>query len=217
MADCSGPKLIIFDMDGTLADTSPGIFDSIRHVAKEMGFKIPTDEELMQSSTGRLGDDFKGLWGINQETVNKALMMFAQYYEETGYLKSALYPGMKELLMDLRNAGHILSVATMKLEDCAIDQAKTWGISDLFDSINGADLFGKLTKTDLMERSMMSAQASPHESVMIGDTGNDLAGALNCGMRFIAVTYGFGFTREYCVSKGIEFAENSDGLRKLLL
>lgn len=217
MSDSQRPKLVIFDMDGTLADTSPGIFDSMRHVAKVMGFRIPTDDELMQSSTGRLGDDFQGLWGIDQETANKALMVFAEYYESTGYLKSALYPGMMDLLKDLHAEGCLLSVATMKLQDCAETQAEVWGIRDLFDSINGADLFGRLTKTDLMENAMRSAEAAPEECVMIGDTGNDLAGALNCDVRFIAVTYGFGFTREYCVSNGIEFAENSDGLRRLLL
>lgn len=211
------PKLLIFDMDGTLADTSTGIFESIRQVARTLGLRVPSDEELMQTSSGRLGDDFQKLWGIDDEQADRALKIFGEYYEREGHLKSSLYPGMKELLKDLEANGYKLAVATMKLDECAKKQAKVWGISEVFDSINGADLFGRMSKADLIENSMLHADATPDQTVMIGDTGNDLAGAKGCDMRFIAVTYGFGFTREICEEKGFVFAENTNDLRKLLL
>ncbi len=209
--------LVIFDMDGTIADTSPGIFDTIRLVAKQMGYRVPTDEELRQKSSGRLNEDFEGLFDIDKDTANEALMLFGRLYEEHGQMNCAPYPGIKQLISDIRDAGMKLSVATMKLQDTSEIQLESWGLLDFFDSVNGSNMFVPATKTDLIQNAMNHAGITKERTLMIGDTGNDLTGAMNCGTDFVAVTYGFGFTREVCESKGLKFACDADGLRRLIL
>ena len=209
--------LVIFDMDGTIADTSPGIFDTIKLVAKQMGFRIPTDEELRQKSSGRLNEDFEGLFEIDKDTANEALMLFGRLYEEHGQMNCAPYPGLKQLISDIHDAGIKLSVATMKLQDTSEIQLQDWGMLDYFDSVNGVSMFVQTSKTDLIENAMNHAGVPKERTLMIGDTGNDLTGAMNCGTDFIAVTYGFGFTREVCESKGLKFAGDADGLRRQIL
>ncbi len=209
--------LVIFDMDGTIADTSPGIFDTIKLVAKQMGYRVPTDEELRQKSSGRLNEDFEGLFDIDKDTANEALMLFGRLYEEHGQMNCAPYPGIKQLISDIRDAGMKLSVATMKLQDTSEIQLDSWRLLDFFDSVNGSNMFVPATKTDLIQNAMNHAGITKERTLMIGDTGNDLTGAMNCGTDFIAVTYGFGFTREVCESKGLKFACDADGLRRLIL
>ena len=118
------PELIILDMDGTLADTSPGILESYRYVADWLGRDRPDDEEMFSRMGGSLHENISRIYGLDAEETQRAVDAYRDYYGREGYLQSVLYPGMLELLEYARSKEIPVSIATMKLEEIAVNQVR---------------------------------------------------------------------------------------------
>lgn len=208
-------RLVIFDMDGTLADTSPGILESYRYVADALGRPRPDDEEMYSRMGGSLHENIARIYDLEGEDVQRAVDAYREFYGREGFLMSVLYPGMPELLDSLRERGIMLSVATMKVQEYAELQVEHWGLQGMFQSVNGSDALGTLSKTDMIDRALYSADVSPEEAVMVGDTTNDLLGAKNSGVPFVGVTYGYGLTEGMCEGLGVPHADSPAGILRL--
>ena len=202
-------ELVIFDMDGTRANTAPGIISSFLHGAHELGIPEPPKEALYAVRGGSLIDDMVKLYGISRDEAIGASRIFKEYYGREGYLEAVLFPGMQETLDKIRDIGIPMGVATMKPDEYAKQLATHWGLDDYFVDVCGADALGMLTKSDLIDKCIYAAEAAPVKTLMVGDTPNDLRGAMESGTRFVAVTFGYGFTPDVCRENGIRFAENA--------
>ena len=186
-------KLAVFDMDGTLADTSEGILNCHRYAHKMMGRPEPTDEELDGVIGGPLLDSYRTRFGFSEEDAKQAVKIYRERYAEQGIYEAKLYDGMKETLQQLKASGMKLAVATLKAERFAKIMLENMGVADLFDVIYGVDENDKRTKAELIQMCMNTLQIEKAETVMIGDSIHDLNGAKECDVDFIGVTYGFGF------------------------
>ena len=93
----------------------------------------------------------------------------------------------------LKKKGCKLGVATYKRQDYAIDLMKHFGFDKYFDSICGADNENKLKKFDILQNCMKELGNNKKETILIGDSYHDGAAAMQMGVGFIGVTYGFGF------------------------
>ena len=189
-------KLVIFDMDGTLVDTSKGILNSHRYAHKMMGLSEPSDAELEGVIGGPLLQTYQMRFGFSAADAKKTVKIYRQYYAEYGIYESKLYDGMEELLISLREHEIKLGVATLKAERFAKIMLENMGIANLFDVIYGVDENDKQTTADLIQLCMTTLGMLKQETVMIGDSIHDLNGARECGIDFIGVTYGFGFSDE---------------------
>ena len=118
----------------------------------------------------------------------------------------------------LKRDGYKLGVATYKREDQAIKLLEKMQIADFFDVIHGADSEGKMSKADVINKSLLDLDCIPEEAVMVGDSDNDAIGAETAGMHFIGVTYGYGFKCVSDVNKHINIgiAGNCWFVRKIL-
>lgn len=211
------PKLLILDMDGTLADTSPGILDSYRHVADYLGVPVPDDEEMFSRMGGSLPENLARIYGLDAEGARLATDAYRVHYGREGFLKAVPYDGMRELLEAMRAEGIPVAIATMKLEEYARRQVEHWGLSGFFVSVNGSNALDDFSKSDLIDRALYSAGVGPGEALMVGDTLNDMMGAAESGVPFMAVTYGYGFTKGICEEHGIDYAVSpQDVMRKVL-
>lgn len=186
-------KLVIFDFDGTLADTSEGILDAHRFALTEMGRPVPSDEELRSVIGGHLLNTYIEKFGFAEDDARKAVKIYRDRYANVGIHKIRMYPGIDELLKKLKAGGCVTAVATLKAERFAKLMLAEMGIIDLFDYICGMDEDDSQTKTSLIKKCMTCAVCNPYESVLIGDSQNDLIGAKEAGVDFIGVSYGFGF------------------------
>ena len=186
-------KLAVFDMDGTLADTSEGILNCHRYAHKVMGRPEPRDEELDGVIGGPLLETYKTRFGFPEEDAKQAVKIYRERYAEQGIYEAKLYDGMKETLQQLKASGVKLAVATLKAERFAKIMLANMGVADLFDAIYGVDENDKRTKAELIQMCMDTLQVEKSETVMIGDSIHDLNGAKECNVDFIGVTYGFGF------------------------
>ena len=189
-------KLAVFDMDGTLADTSEGILNCHRYAHKMMDRPEPTDEELDGVIGGPLLDSYRTRFGFSEEDAKQAVKIYRERYAEQGIYEAKLYDGMQETLQQLKANGMKLAVATLKAERFAKIMLVNMGVAELFDVIYGVDDNDKRTKAELIQMCMDTLQIDKSETVMIGDSSHDLNGAKECNVDFIGVTYGFGFKND---------------------
>ena len=192
-------KNVIFDLDGTLLDTSRGIIESVEHTVNVMGFRALSEDELRSFIGPPLRKSFMNTCGCTEEQANEATRFFRAYYQKGAVLHAELYDGILELCQSLEKQGVKMGVATNKPERFAKALISNFGLDKYFISINGADERGSLSKTDLINLCMKGLNASVSDTALIGDTDNDALGAEQAGVSFVAVTYGFGFSKiEQC-------------------
>ncbi len=186
-------KCVIFDLDGTIIDSSSGIRKSIEETIKVLNFSQMDEAELESCIGPPIQDSFRRIYHLNEKDANDAAAVFREYYKEKYLYDAEVYQGMKELLKQLRSHGILTMIATYKREDYTMKLLEKFDLLKLFDYVKGSDFEGKLKKADIINLCMEQSQCSKNEIVMVGDTSHDSGAACEVGLDFIAVTYGFGF------------------------
>lgn len=186
-------RLIVFDLDGTLADTSQGIIACHRYANAAMGRPITDDRLLEGIIGGPLYETYRERFGYSEEEARRAVEIYRAHYAQVGVAGSVLYPGMDECLAALKERGYRLAVATLKAEELARRLLDSLGVAGYFDVIRGMDGRDSLSKSDLIRMCMAELGAVPAETVLVGDSVHDARGAEQAGVSFLGVTYGFGF------------------------
>ena len=187
-------KAILFDLDGTLLDTSEGIMDSVRYTISQLGYESLPDETILKFVGPPIQNSLITYLGLTLEDAQKGANIFRDFYKNNALYKATLYPRIKELLVELKNNGVKIGVATYKREDYAIDLLRYFGIANYCDVIHGADNENKLKKSDIVDMCINELLEKRSEIFLVGDTEHDAKGAQDSDIGFIAVTWGFGYT-----------------------
>ena len=194
-------KLVIFDLDGTIADTSPGILNSIRYTQKKMNLPEISLEKMYTHIGPSMAESYNRNFGLTGEKLNQSISYHKEYAMKQGYKEIKLYDGIAELLDFLKNNGIVTAVATLKAQSTTLKIFEHLGITDKFDIIKGVEAINPRTKAQLLEDCIAESNYKKFETVLIGDSKYDAIGAEQAGIEFIAVTYGFGFKTLEEVSK----------------
>lgn len=194
-------KNVIFDLDGTLLDTTEGVLESVRYAAQKLRYPQFPDEILLKFVGPPIQQSFMTYYGADKTQAQQAADIFREYYKTKALLKAVPYDGIYKLC-DLLRTEHIrMAVATYKREDYALTLLKHFGFDVYCDSMHGADNQNVLKKEDIVMLCMEEMQAEKEYTVLVGDTSGDALAAEKAGICFIAVTYGFGFKNEKDVKK----------------
>ena len=189
-------RAVIFDFDGTLADSSPGIFATAIHTMRALGFQEEYSAQQLRRFVGPpLRDCFSVAFGLEESLLDKAVEIYRAEYHREGMYRMSLYPGMRETLERLREMGYLIGAASNKGEQTLLACLGNLSAADLFDSIHGSSRSVRLTKGDIITLVLKDLGLRPCEAVMVGDTENDRIGAEEAGVGFIGVSYGFGYTK----------------------
>ena len=187
-------RLYIFDLDGTLVDTSPGIMETVRWVEQQLGIPaIP--EELLRGFIGPpLEDSFWRYYGAGPDQVRRMVDLFRSRYRVDGVGNGIVYPGIPEILDTIAAAGAVAAVATLKHESVARLALDKFGLLPRFAAVAaGSDAHP--SKADLIRQVMAELNWTDRSAVlMMGDSRYDGVGAMEAGVDFVPLTYGFGFT-----------------------
>ena len=212
-------KVVIFDLDGTLADTSEGIFNSIRFAQKTMNLKEITPEQMRSHVGPPMAVSYNKNFGLEGEELEHAIALHKQYALEKGAFEVSFYDGIDELLSGLRKNDCMICVATLKIEQTAKKIMEHFGKSGFFDLIRGVTAGGNETKASILRNCVEFANADISQCVLIGDSVYDAQGAQEVGMDFIGVTYGFGFKNkeEVFQSGAVAVADSCTELSQILL
>ena len=207
-------SLVIFDLDGTLIDSSEGIVHAVTATIEELGYESLSVEFIESCIGPPIGDSIGSKVGYTKEQIARFYEVFRPIYKSKYLMECTVYPGIFELLNGLRDCGVKTAIATNKREDYTKTLLDDLGLSPMFDVIEAMDMEGKLTKTDLVRDCMSKLTCSSRETVMVGDADSDLKAAEACGIDFVGVRYGFGFRDGRDI--GYPMAETVSDLEKLL-
>lgn len=188
---------LLFDLDGTLADTKEGILLSLRYGLEKMGIR-ETDEAVLRSFIGPpLKEAFMEHYGMSEQEALATLAHYRVCYSGGGMYRCRLYPGMEEVLRRLSREGYGLYVATSKPDRFAAQILGHLGVANLFREIAGSLLNNTRTKKQEVIRYLLEKYPElPGSALMIGDKAQDLRGAAACGIPAAGVLYGYGGINE---------------------
>lgn len=188
-------RLFIFDLDGTLVDTSPGIMRTVRHVEKVMGVEPIPDSDLRRFIGPPLEDSFRRYHHAGPEQARQMVACYRERYGTVGVGEAAVYPGIPEILDAIEAfPGARAAVATLKHHTMAEKSLARFDLTRRFDAV-AAGTDEHPSKADLIRQVMEElGWTDPAAAVMIGDSRYDGEGALEAGVDFVPLTYGFGFS-----------------------
>ena len=194
-------ELVIFDLDGTLVDSVPDLAASLNHALETAGratFAEDTIREwvgngaktlVMRALTYKEPADAK-----ESALFEKTLADFLEHYSKNLCVKSTLYPGAVELLIELKSLGFKTAIATNKPEPFVEPLLEELKIAHLFDEIAGAETapYKKPHPAPILH--ICEALKTPVEkTVMVGDSKNDILAAKSANVVSVAVKHGYNY------------------------
>lgn len=190
-------KTALFDLDGTIIDSSQGITSAVAYALDKHGFKYEGKHSLKHFIGPPLREEFMKYCGIDSEQGAVMVSSYREYYADKGIFECSLYDGVKELLINMKNEGITVLLATSKPEVFAKRILEHLHISEYFDFVGGAKMDN--TRTDKCEVisyvfDSCGIEIDKNKALMIGDSTHDIEGARKFGLGGIAVSYGFGET-----------------------
>lgn len=210
-------KNILFDLDGTISDSSPGIINAYQYSLNKMGFP-QDDPSVIKSYIGSpLRSYYTEQKKLDAPDSETAVKFFREYYTDKGIFENTLYERMDELIGELNNNGNRLFIATSKPLEFALRILNHFKVKEYFTSIHGSDMSAdNKPKDKLISDAIIMNGLNKAESVMVGDRYHDIRGAKVNGIDSIAVTYGFGSRAEIETEKPDHIAANSDEIRNII-
>ena len=172
--------ICLFDLDGTLTDSKPGIINSATHALKAMGV---TSSSYSGSQDFLIGppirDALRLIHPFSDEEVEEVILKYREYYSKKGMLENTVYPGIMELLAKLQSEGITMAIATSKAVVYAKRIAEHFGFKQYFGVIMGAELDGtREHKSEVITAALKQLGADKsHNIIMIGDREHDILGA----------------------------------------
>lgn len=184
---------MLFDLDGTIADSRVGIVRSLQHGFAAVGLEVPSDADL-EALIGPPLAVVLPRYGVADDLVEPLITAYRSRYKPIGILEAEIYPGMRELLYALAGDGVTLAVATSKPEPFAQMVVEHFDVRRPFAVVAGATFDGtRMHKHDVIAHALAQLPgAAPENSIMVGDRHHDIEGARVHGLKCIGVTWGFG-------------------------
>ncbi len=208
-------KAVLFDLDGTLTDSGPGIIDCAVRTFTRYGVPVPTYEELRTIVGPPLHDSLRR-FGIRDEDIKDATTCYRAFYKTVGKYNNTPYPGVQQLLSQLKDSGCNLYVATSKPEDMAIDIMEHFELAPYFEKICGASHDSSRISKDRVIAYLLEQIGGPQDAVMVGDTVYDVKGAAAHSIPTIGVAWGYGDPQDMLDAGATSIAQNPQDLVTLL-
>jgi phosphoglycolate phosphatase len=205
---------VLFDLDGTIVDSAPGILASLAWTYEQLRMPVPAPAEMLAWVGPPLLDSFRDLAKLDEDEARYALALYREHYSEVGVFDATPYPGVLDVLRDIHDAGVPLSLATSKPESTATVILEHLGVADAFTEITGASEDEvRSSKPDVVAEALRRLAADGNHGpkpVMVGDRIHDVEGAAAHGVPTIFVSWGYGSPAE--AAGTIAIADTAAGL-----
>lgn len=203
-------KNIIFDLDGTISKSAPGILNAFEFALEKMG-KSYDRENLYKYIGPPLRDSF--VKELGEDMADEGANFYRDYYFKKGLFETSIYDGVRDLIEDLYKDGYNIYLATSKGEESSKKILDHFGILDYFSYISGSSN-NKNTKKKVIDHLLNENNLKICESIMIGDRSYDIEAANELDIKTIAVTYGYGKVYEF--EKANFIADNPLEIKKII-
>lgn len=208
--------VILFDVDGTLIDSAPGILNTLEEVFHKMNVDI-TGVDLRRYLGPPLRKSF-GEHFSDPEKIEEATELYRASYAAKGSHEGNAYPGAAEMLRRLKEAGYVLCTATSKPTKVVTPILEEQGLAPYFDFIGGASMDeSRDTKTDVVRHVLAQPMMQGRRVLMVGDRNDDMRGAADCGLDAAGALYGYGSREELEPFHPVLLAESCASLADQIL
>lgn len=212
-------RYLLFDLDGTLVDTTEGVFKSAQFALSHFGIEVELNK-LMPFFGPPLKYSFMNLYKLSESEADEAIRIYLERYEKKGFDESKVFYEIPELLRNLKNAGYIIGVATSKFEGHAVEMLKKHNIAHFFDYITGANIDETISKKhEVIEESLrrFGISDSRKNVLMIGDMKYDIEGAKKAGIDSFGIYTGTAQKNEHEQAGATYIAYSFSELKSRLL
>lgn len=190
-------QIVLFDLDGTVSDSAPGILAALRFAFAENGLE-PLDEQTERSLLGPpFYESLPPLIG-GPERLPDVIAAYRAHYGQGGMYDTTVYEGVADVMTAARAAGLQLAVATSKPERYAGPIVEHLGLAGYFQTIGGDELDGSRgTKALVIEEVLRRlGRPDPTNVLMVGDRSHDVEGARHHGIDTVGAAWGYGMPGE---------------------
>ena len=211
-------RTVLFDLDGTLVDSSPGIFNSLKYAFTEMEREIPDETTLRKFLGPPLEYSFTEFCGFSAEDSQIAANTYRKRYKDICVTDAALFDGVYDMLERLKAAGIILALATTKPIHFANQVIAGFGIDGFFTAVCGGEPSGRSCSKEDIIRNALRLCGNPELSsaVMVGDRLYDIDGAKSVGIDSIGVLYGYGSREELETAGATHIVSSAEEIVKIV-
>lgn len=191
-------SIVLFDLDGTLTDPKIGITTCVQYALQKMGIHEPDLDKLIPFIGPPLTYSFKEYYHMSDEQAEQAIGYYRERFSTVGLYENAVFPGIPELLDELRQQGKTLIVATSKPTIYSVKILEHFQLEAYFQSIVGSNLDGtRVEKHEVIEYALSELSAYDRSQViMVGDRMHDIRGAKRNDIAVVGVAYGYGSREE---------------------
>ena len=215
-------RYVLFDLDGTLSDPKVGICTSVQYALSKMGIEEPDIDKLEPFIGPPLRDSFMEYYDMSPEQAEQAITFYRERFSTVGKFENEIYPGIPELLRDLKKKGRVVAIASSKPTVFVEDILNHFEIRDYFDIVVGSELDGSRDKKEdvlkeVLRQMFPDTEPEYDEVVMVGDRKYDIEGALQLGVMNIGVSYGYGSYEELEEAGADRIVNTVAGLRSTLI
>lgn len=211
--------MVIFDLDGTLLDTLDDLCNSVNYSLRTNNFP----ERSLAEVRTFVGNGIRLLIersvpeGTSKELIDKTFECFKTYYAVHCNDKTKTYPGVMDMLKELKKNGYKIAVLSNKAQYAVTKLCDIYFNNLLDDAVGARENVAKKPSPDALYICAENNNINLNNVIYVGDSGVDVATANNAGVRGIAVTWGFR-SRELLIKCGAEnLADNTDELLQILL
>lgn len=186
--------VILFDLDGTLTDSSPGIINSIIYALNKYNIAVENTSQLRKFLGPPLHESFKDFYGFDENKAMEAVGFYREYFSTKGIFENEVYEGIASLLQSLSERGKRLILATSKPQPFTDKIMEHFDLTQYFECIAGSNMDGtRSKKADVISYALQQCDVTDKsKTVMIGDRAQDIIGAKSVGIDAIGVEYGYG-------------------------
>lgn len=240
-------QYLLFDLDGTLTDSKPGITACVQYSLKKMGREVPPADELLCFIGPPLVESYQKFFGMSMEEAKKATAVYRERYARTGLFENEVYPKIPEILEKLQSFGYVLAVATSKPEEYLVRILEHFHLEGYFTILSGSSLSGERNSkaeviqdaleqlavwkaggsrdaSSLFGRFYRNQNVDPEllekikqEAIMIGDRHHDIDGARVCGIDSQGVHYGYAEPGELISAGAVYEKETAEDMCRFFL
>ena len=213
-------RVVLFDLDGTITDSAPGIIACIRYALADMGLEGPDDNAMRSFLGPPLVDTFINHFGVTPAESTRMIAKYRERYHDVGEYENAVYAGLPEILADLQAQGATIATATSKPTESATRILTHFGLDGYFTFIGGAEMHGaRQHKADVIAHTLEELGIDDPGATdihMVGDRSHDVLGAKAFGIPTIGVLWGYGSRAELTDAGAVSIVDDAAQLRALL-
>jgi phosphoglycolate phosphatase len=192
------PRVVLFDLDGTLTESAPGIVNSVARALDAVGAPALERDVLLRFIGPPLIGSLRDIAGMDDEQLEAALIAYRDYFAERGMFENSVYDGIPELLQELVDDGRRLAVTTAKPLSAAAPIVEHFNLSRFFEAVCGPATDGvHETKSAVIADALAQLNVAPSpDVVLVGDRAHDVEAARATGISCVGALWGYGSREE---------------------